>query len=125
MSRLRPSQGNDNKSLLIVSRSLSDPPSAPRNLTLTKVDRTSVTLSWSSPRDEGGWADTAYRIYCRNCGPEVRFNPSTETFQETFITMENLNPGTAYRVEVYCENGVSSVRACLLFNVSKSFTKKV
>ena len=100
-----------------MSRSLSDPrnvscsrpPSAPRNLTLTKVDRTSVTLSWSSPSDEGGRADTAYRIYCRNCGPEVRFNPSTETFQQTFITMENLTPGTAYRVEVYSENGVSSV----------------
>ena len=100
-----------------MTRSLSDPrnvscsrpPSAPRNLTLTKVDRTSVTLSWSPPRDEGGRADTAYRIYCRNCGPEVRFNPSTETFQQTFITMENLTPGTAYRVEVYSENGVSSV----------------
>ena len=89
--------------------SCSRPPSAPRNLTLTKVDRTSVTLSWSPPRDEGGRADTAYRIYCRNCGPEVRFNPSTETFQQTFITMENLTPGTAYRVEVYSENGVSSV----------------
>ena len=68
-----------------------------------------MTLSWSPPRDEGGRADTAYRIYCRNCGPEVRFNPSTETFQQTFITMENLTPGTAYRVEVYSENGVSSV----------------
>ena len=85
-----------------MSRALSDPrnvscSSAPRKLTLTKVDRASVTLSWSPPRDEGGRADTAYRIYCRNCVPEVRFNPSTETFK--------LTPGTAYRV-----NGVSSVR---------------
>ena len=50
-----------------------------------------------------------YRIYCKNCSPSVRFNPSTDTFQQTFITMENLSPGTAYRVEMYSENGVSSV----------------
>ena len=89
--------------------SCSRPPSAPRNLTLTKVDTNSVTLSWTPPRDEGGRADTVYRIYCKNCSPSVRFNPSTDTFQQTFITMENLSPGTGYRVEVYSENGVSSV----------------
>ena len=89
--------------------SCSRPPSAPRNLSLTKVDTNSVTLSWAAPRDEGGRGDTVYRIHCTNCGGEVRFNPSTATFQQTFITMENLSPGTAYRVEVYSENGVSSV----------------
>jgi len=89
--------------------SCSRPPSAPRNLTLTKVDTNSVTLSWQVPRDEGGRSDTVYRIYCKNCGTDVRFNPSTDTFQQTFITMENLNPGTSYRLEVYSENGVSSV----------------
>ena len=90
--------------------SCSRPPSAPRNLTLTKVDTRSVTLSWQAPRDDGGRSDTVYRILCRNCGNEVRFNPrSSSTFQQTFITMENLSPGTAYRVEVFSENGVSSV----------------
>jgi len=85
------------------------PPSRPRNLTLTKVDTSSATLSWSVPRDEGSRSDTVYRISCKNCGNNVRFNPDTETFLQTFIVVSNLSPGASYRFEVYSENGVSSV----------------
>ena len=85
------------------------PPGPPRNLSITKVGTASVTLSWQIPRDEGGRADTVYRVHCRNCEGGVRFNPSTATFLQTFLTMENLSPGTSYVVELYSENGVSSV----------------
>ena len=78
-------------------------------MSVTKVTTTSVTLTWQVPREDGGRSDTVYRIHCQNCGDGVRFNPNTATFLQTFITMENLVPGTAYRVELYTENGVSSV----------------
>ena len=39
----------------------------------------------------------------------VRFTPDSPTFSQTFLTVENLSPGTSYRLEVYSENGVSSV----------------
>ena len=38
------------------------PPPRPRNLTLTKVDTSSATLSWSVLRDEGSRSDIMYRI---------------------------------------------------------------
>ena len=85
------------------------PPGPPRNLSITKVGTASVTLTWQIPRDEGGRADTVYRIHCRNCEGGVRFSPSTATFLQTFITMENLSPGTTYIVELYSENGVNSL----------------
>ena len=68
-----------------------------------------MTLSWGVPSDEGSRSDTMYRISCKNCGANVRFNPDTETFLQTFIAIDNLSPGTAYRFQVYSENGVSSV----------------
>ena len=43
------------------------------------------------------------------CGIVVRFDPGNDTFQQTFTTMENLNPVTSYRLEVCSKNWVSSV----------------
>jgi len=90
-------------------RMCSRPPSSPSNLTLTKVHSTTATLSWSPPLDNGNRSDTRYRVSCDTCGSWVAFNPGTETFQQTSVTIENLYPETSYRFLVFSQNGVSDL----------------
>jgi len=85
------------------------PPSAPRNLSMSVIDPSKVTISWQSPRDEGSRQDTVYRLSCDVCGHNVAFSPSTPTFAQTFITISGLSPLTSYRFTVFAENGVSSL----------------
>jgi len=87
----------------------SRPPSSPSNLTVTKVFATTTTLSWSPPLDEGNRTDTRYRVSCDTCGSEVVFIPGNETFQQTSVTITNLNPETSYRFRVFSLNGVSDL----------------
>ncbi|XP_034139286.1 ephrin type-B receptor 1-B isoform X2 [Drosophila guanche] len=95
------------------------PPAAPTNLTLLFVDQTSAILSWSAPtRNESQLvegpgqlhsyhSDVVYKIRCSMCSPNVMFNPSTDTFNETKITLTNLDPVTTYTVQIHSTNGIS------------------
>jgi len=41
------------------------------------------------------------------CSPNVMYNPSSDTFNETKITLTNLEPVTTYTVQIHATNGVS------------------
>ncbi|XP_017155568.1 ephrin type-B receptor 1-B isoform X2 [Drosophila miranda] len=93
------------------------PPAAPTNLTLLFVDQTSAIISWSAPaRNESQLvegqlhsyrSDIVYKIRCSMCSANVMFNPSTDTFNETKITLTNLDPVTTYTVQIHATNGIS------------------
>ncbi|CAL8143321.1 unnamed protein product [Orchesella dallaii] len=84
------------------------PPSAPQNLTLNFVDQSTVMLSWSIPKFPGGRQDTVYRVTCDSCSYGVAYNPNTERFNDTRITISGLNPVSHYHFKVYAENGVTA-----------------
>ncbi|XP_068152857.1 ephrin type-B receptor 1-B isoform X2 [Drosophila tropicalis] len=92
------------------------PPGAPTNLTLLFVDQTSAIISWNPPaRDDANQlsvvekyrSDVVYKIRCSLCSPNVMFNPSTDTFNDTKITLTNLDPVTTYTVQIHAINGIS------------------
>ncbi|XP_064537536.1 ephrin type-B receptor 1-B isoform X2 [Drosophila montana] len=92
------------------------PPGAPMNLTLLFVDQTSAIISWTAPAKEdllltngveNYRTDVVYKIRCSMCNANVMFNPSTDTFNETKITLTNLDPVTTYTVQIHATNGVS------------------
>ncbi|XP_062700156.1 ephrin type-A receptor 3 isoform X4 [Aedes albopictus] len=92
------------------------PPGPPTNLTLLFIDQTSAILSWNAPQraiDEQVRVDTKYRsdivfrIKCSACTSNVVFNPSSETFNDTKLTLTNLEPVTAYTVQIHSQHGVS------------------
>ncbi|XP_043470150.1 ephrin type-A receptor 4-A isoform X4 [Leptopilina heterotoma] len=86
------------------------PPSAPQNLTVNFVDQSTVILSWNSPHLLGGRLDTTYRVVCDSCSSGVKYIPTnTETFNDTKITITDLNAVTTYRFQVFAENGVSQL----------------
>jgi Eph receptor B1 len=91
---------------------LAEPPSAPQNLTVNFVDQSTVALSWSPPENLGGRIDIAYRIKCDACTLGlVQYNPHTETFNDTRVTISGLNAVTTYRFQIFAENGVSFMRS--------------
>ncbi|XP_063925314.1 ephrin type-B receptor 1-B isoform X3 [Zophobas morio] len=91
--------------------SCTQPPSAPQNLTVNFVDQSTVALSWTPPENLGGRNDVVYRIKCDACSLGlVQYNPHTETFNDTRVTISGLNAVTTYRFQIFAENGVSFMR---------------
>jgi Eph receptor B1 len=91
------------------------PPGAPSNLTVLFFDQTSAILSWNPPSksiddhliDQQFRNDIVFRIKCPSCSNNVVFNPSGDVFNETKLTMTNLEPGTQYIVQIHSLNGPS------------------
>lgn len=86
-----------------------EPPSVPRNLTVVRVDQTTVTLRWDRPEYDGGRNDVRYRVACDICGHTVHYVPSQTNFSQTQVVLSGLTPGASYRITVYAENGVSEL----------------
>ena len=92
-----------------VSLSLSESPSAPRNLViLAGPTNTSVTLSWDPPTNDGGrHLDTiTYRFHAQPNGGTLM---TVGYVNETVGTVRDLFPFTDYTVYVSSENGVSGM----------------
>jgi Eph receptor B1 len=91
------------------------PPGAPSNLTVLFFDQTSAILSWNPPQksiddhlmDQQFRNDIVFRVKCPSCSNNVVFNPSNDVFNETKLTMTNLEPGTQYVVQIHSLNGPS------------------
>lgn len=91
------------------------PPEAPSNLTVLFFDQTSAILSWNSPQkskidhyvDQQFRNDVVFRVKCQSCSNNVVFNPSNDVFNETKLTITNLEPGTQYVVQIHSLNGPS------------------
>ncbi|GLG93686.1 Tyrosine-protein kinase Fer [Gryllus bimaculatus] len=85
------------------------PPSAPRNLTVNFVDQSTVMLSWQPPHFLGGRNDTVYRVKCNTSASGVIYSPKTVVFNSTEVRISGLNPVTTYQCQVFAENGVSEL----------------
>lgn len=90
------------------------PPGPPTNLTLLFIDQTSAILSWNTPIrsqdehiDSEYRSDVAFKVKCLSCTSNVVFNPTSETFSESKLTLTNLDPVTTYTVQVHSLNGPS------------------
>lgn len=90
------------------------PPGPPTNLTLLFIDQTSVILSWNAPmRSENDRSDTqfhndvVFKVKCQSCTSNVVFNPSHDVFNDTKLTLTNLEPVTTYTVQIHSLNGPS------------------
>lgn len=100
------------------------PPDAPSNLTVLFFDQTSAILSWNSPRkasdthfaDQNFRNDIVFTVKCPSCSSNVVFNPSSDIFNETKLTMTNLEPGTQYVVQIHSLNGPSYSLASGAYN---------
>lgn len=90
------------------------PPTKPTNLTLLFMDQTSAILSWNPPvRPANEFYDSKYRsdivfkVKCPTCNANVVFIPATETFNDTKLTINNLEPVTTYTIRIHALNSVS------------------
>lgn len=89
------------------------PPNAPTNLSLLFIDQTSAILSWNPPPkpsdehllNQQFKNDIVFRVKCSSCANNVLFNPSGDVFNETKLTLTNLDPVTTYTVQVHSLNG--------------------
>ncbi|XP_041066678.1 ephrin type-B receptor 3-like isoform X6 [Carcharodon carcharias] len=92
-------------------------PSAARNV-ISNVNKTSLSLEWSEPRDTGGRDDLLYNIICKKCSVEgkicsrcddnVEFVPRQLGLTERQVFISNLLAHTRYTFEIQAVNGVSS-----------------
>ncbi|XP_044316486.1 ephrin type-B receptor 1-B isoform X4 [Drosophila rhopaloa] len=108
------------------------PPAAPTNVTLLFVDQTSAIISWSAPIKNETHSNKAqttkyhsnivYKIRCNMCSPNVMYNPSTDTFNETKITLTNLEPVTTYTVQIHATNSVSYLTDSSRYSNESSLT---
>lgn len=71
------------------------------------MDQSTIILTWSPPKYQGGRKDTVYRIVCDYCPANANFVPAQENINDTKIVVSGLSPITSYRFQVYAENGVS------------------
>ncbi|KAL9873518.1 ephrin type-B receptor 1-B isoform X3 [Glossina fuscipes] len=96
------------------------PPGPPTNLTLLFVDHISAILSWNSPiRDHTESishhtrtkyiTNLVYKVVCSSCSQNVVFTPSSDTFNDTKLTLTNLEPITTYILQIHSMNGVSRI----------------
>lgn len=91
------------------------PPGAPTNLSLLFIDQTSAILSWNPPTkpseehllNQQFRNDVVFRVKCTSCANNVLFNPSGDVFNETKLTLTNLEPVTTYTVQIHSLNGPS------------------
>lgn len=96
------------------------PPGKPVNITLLFVDQTSAIIVWSSPprvdqiNEAAGDGqrfrnDIVFRAKCAACTGNVVLSPATDTFNDTKLTLTNLEPVTTYTIQIHTLNGVSYV----------------
>lgn len=94
------------------------PPGPPTNLTLLFVDQTSAILSWNVPTREFSESllslkqtkyrsEIVYKVRCLSCSSNVVYNPASDTFNETKLTLTNLEPVTTYIIQIHSLNGLS------------------
>lgn len=89
------------------------PPGAPKNLSLLFVDQTSAILSWNvpivkqDPSNQQFRNDIVFKVKCITCANNVVINPSNDIFNETRLTLTNLEPVTTYTVQIHSVYGPS------------------
>ena len=83
---------------------LSEPPSAPRDLKVTKVDGDHMTLAWKPPSSDGGAPIRRFIIEQRT-PEETEYRPIGKVDGKTCqYEVEGLQVGSAYEFRVKAEN---------------------
>ncbi|EDV21986.1 uncharacterized protein TRIADDRAFT_59528 [Trichoplax adhaerens] len=91
-------------------------PSFPRSVTVRSTTTHSLTISWSSPINQGGGIIQMYRIayYRKNLRKQYQYTPSSQ------ITLNNLVDNTDYIVEVSASNEAGYGKsATMIFRTAK------
>ena len=83
-------------------------PGAPRNLTVSGIDRTTVSLVWDAPLDDGGSAITSYRYHIdtHNDGSWEELDNLNTTSTSAYLY--RFNPGETYAFMVSAVNEVGA-----------------
>lgn len=69
---------------------ISEPPSAPQNVTVIFVDQSTVILGWLPPEKSGGRGDTVYRIKCDVCSLGlVQYHPNYVSMKRGLLRNHN------------------------------------
>ena len=85
-----------------------DKPSAPRDVHVTSAVDSSVSLSWSAPRDDGGSALTQYVVEKREA-LRMSWQPAAAVpAASTSATVTGLDPGVMYVFRVSAVNSVGT-----------------
>lgn len=78
------------------------------------MDQTSAILSWNAPQrlttellDSKYRSDIVFKVKCPACNSNVVFIPASETFNDTKLTINNLEPVTTYTIQIHALNSVS------------------
>lgn len=78
------------------------------------MDQTSAILSWNAPQrptnelyDNKYRSDIVFKVKCPSCNSNVVFIPATETFNDTKLTINNLEPVTTYTIQIHSLNSIS------------------
>lgn len=78
------------------------------------MDQTSAILSWNAPQrptnefyDSKYRSDIVFKVKCSACNSNVVFIPATETFNDTKLTINNLEPVTTYTIQIHALNSIS------------------
>lgn len=89
-----------------------DVPSAPRDLSVSDITKTTAMLKWAEPESDGGSPITNYVVEkCTNFNSRwVKACKATVT--DTTVTLSDLVEGTSYEFKVYAENEAGPGPAC-------------
>jgi titin len=93
----------DVHSHMILSHILTEKPGKPDAPEITKLGKTSASLSWKPPRQDGGAEITNYVIEHRVEGG-FKWVKTTETILITQYTLKGLVEGNVYEFRVAAEN---------------------
>lgn len=80
-------------------------PSAPSGLIVSPTGTTSISLVWSAPTNDGGWAVSGYDVL-RSTSPSGPFVSVGGPVVDELIDTGGLKPSTTYYYKVAAENGL-------------------
>ncbi|CAB1423098.1 unnamed protein product [Pleuronectes platessa] len=85
----------------VAARDQCDPP---RNLTVTNISNSSVSLSWDKPEYDGGAKITAYIVECKELPDSCWLKCNFNNLMETFLEVTGLTEGEQYDFRVIAKN---------------------
>lgn len=98
------------KQLLFISNTLMFPTAEPpRNVRVSDISKTAITLSWQKPAFDGGSKITGYIVEKRDL-PDGRWTKASFTnVIETQFTVSGLTQNSRYEFRVFAKNAVGSI----------------
>ncbi len=86
-----------------IFHSLQDKPGKPAALEITKTDKTSVSLQWQPPKDDGGAEITNYVVEYR-LEDALKWTQAKDKTNSISFTVNGLKEGRVYEFRVSAEN---------------------